>query len=297
MGGCISRADDTERANNENGVNLLANGNKKLVPFSSYKWKSDVPMTKEDVIKKREEFWLTSPSYDGRQEIWQALKACCETDSLDLAQAIIDSAGISVPTGSLVDGCYDELGNQYVLPNFCITDPSNLVESDGEATKPLLNSGEANTSISNEDSFSTQSESDDGKEDSQNKGKAETANAANSPKSETHVGKSHFIVNDQGTLITTHAVEAGGEEALEKEENIAMTFRLSTNKDIKIIFNKKDTVKTIHHCIIKHQNLDPHKTILRIILKGKILGDNTILSEPLLSSSINIIQVFITQKV
>jgi len=42
----------------------MLEGNKKLVPISTYSWKSDKPMTKEDVNKRREEFWLTSPNYD-----------------------------------------------------------------------------------------------------------------------------------------------------------------------------------------------------------------------------------------
>ena len=56
----------------------------------------------------------------GRVEIWQTLKLACEADDLGTAQAIIDSANIKVPTGKFTDGCFDELGNHYVIPSYCI---------------------------------------------------------------------------------------------------------------------------------------------------------------------------------
>lgn len=60
-------------------------------------------------------------------EIWQALRCACESEDLKLSQAIIDSANITIPTGNLSDGCYDELGNKYVIPIYCIVDPTNLI--------------------------------------------------------------------------------------------------------------------------------------------------------------------------
>ncbi|KAI8906378.1 hypothetical protein EDD86DRAFT_256617 [Gorgonomyces haynaldii] len=66
----------------------------------------------------------------GRLEIWQTLKLVCEAygESKETAQAIIDSANITVPTGRLTDGCYDELGNQYKIEPFCLCNPTNLLE-------------------------------------------------------------------------------------------------------------------------------------------------------------------------
>ena len=64
---------------------------------------------------KRDEFWDTAPAFDGKQEIWNALKAAVEAtetnNDYDLAQAILDGAGVSMPNGSLVE-CYDELGTR-----------------------------------------------------------------------------------------------------------------------------------------------------------------------------------------
>ncbi|PRD23177.1 UNVERIFIED_CONTAM: Ubtd2 [Trichonephila clavipes] len=65
------------------------------------KWKSDVPLTGGQLHSKRDEFWDTAPAFEGRKEIWDALKAAAyaaETNDYALAQAIIDGANISLPT-------------------------------------------------------------------------------------------------------------------------------------------------------------------------------------------------------
>ncbi|KAJ1679835.1 hypothetical protein EV182_001232 [Spiromyces aspiralis] len=90
-------------------------------------WESDIPMTRDELTRQREMFWETAPVYSGRQEIWQALHEVCTTDDEELARAIIHTLGIKVPSGCLQDGCFDELGNYYDLPEFCFSDPTNLI--------------------------------------------------------------------------------------------------------------------------------------------------------------------------
>ncbi|RWS07286.1 ubiquitin domain-containing protein 2-like protein [Dinothrombium tinctorium] len=104
------------------------------------KWKSDVPLTEGQLRSKRDEFWETAPAFEGRKEIWDALKAAAyasENNDYDLAQAILDGALISLPNGTLLD-CYDELGNRYQLPIYCLSAPINLIEegSDSESPSP-----------------------------------------------------------------------------------------------------------------------------------------------------------------
>ncbi|XP_072482747.1 ubiquitin domain-containing protein 1 isoform X1 [Notamacropus eugenii] len=101
------------------------------------KWKSDYPMTDGQLRSKRDEFWDTAPAFDGRKEIWDALKAAAfavEANDHELAQAILDGASITLPYGSLSE-CYDELGNRYQLPVYCLAPPVNLLlersEDDG----------------------------------------------------------------------------------------------------------------------------------------------------------------------
>ena len=54
------------------------------------------------LCSKRDEFWDTAPAFEGRKEIWDALKAAayaCETKDFELAQAIINGANITIPKG------------------------------------------------------------------------------------------------------------------------------------------------------------------------------------------------------
>lgn len=51
-------------------------------------------------------------------EIWDALRAAAEAD-LDLAQAIVDSAGIIIPNADMTL-CYDERGKYRLLPRYLI---------------------------------------------------------------------------------------------------------------------------------------------------------------------------------
>ncbi|NWT64164.1 UBTD1 protein, partial [Prunella himalayana] len=104
------------------------------------KWKSDYPMTDGQLRSKRDEFWDTAPAFEGRKEIWDALKAAAyavEANDHSLAQAILDGASITLPHGSLTE-CYDELGNRYQLPVYCLAPPVNLIleRSEEEAVEP-----------------------------------------------------------------------------------------------------------------------------------------------------------------
>lgn len=74
------------------------------------KWKSDYPMTEGQLRSKRDEFWDTAPAFDGRKEIWDALKAAAiATDCNDheLAQAIVDGASITLPHGKLLNAIFN----------------------------------------------------------------------------------------------------------------------------------------------------------------------------------------------
>lgn len=45
---------------------------------------------------------------------------------LQTAQGIVDAAGITVPTGDLSRGVYDESGHRYEIPDYCFSDPVNV---------------------------------------------------------------------------------------------------------------------------------------------------------------------------
>lgn len=59
-------------------------------------------MTEGQLRSKRDEFWDTAPAFDGRKEIWDALKAAAvaiDSNDHELAQAIVDGASITLPHG------------------------------------------------------------------------------------------------------------------------------------------------------------------------------------------------------
>lgn len=83
---------------------LVTIGKNQPLKHEKPKWKSDVPLTGGQLHSKRDEFWDTAPAFEGRKEIWDALKAAAyaaETNDYALAQAIIDGANISLPTGKI----------------------------------------------------------------------------------------------------------------------------------------------------------------------------------------------------
>ncbi|XP_051523102.1 ubiquitin domain-containing protein 1 isoform X1 [Myxocyprinus asiaticus] len=133
MGGCVGR----ERAESRGlgaRTQRKRGGRNEPLKKDKPKWKSDYPMTEGQLRSKRDEFWDTAPAFEGRKEIWDALKAASvalECNDQELAQAIVDGASITLPHGSLTE-CYDELGNRYQLPVYCLAPPVNLITERSE---------------------------------------------------------------------------------------------------------------------------------------------------------------------
>lgn len=79
-------------------------------------WESETPLTSGQLQGKRDTFWETAPLYEGRKEIWDALKAAAEAaeeEDYDLAQAILTGANISLPKGHLL----------YIVLRYCFINP------------------------------------------------------------------------------------------------------------------------------------------------------------------------------
>ncbi|XP_007465619.1 PREDICTED: ubiquitin domain-containing protein 2 [Lipotes vexillifer] len=101
MGGCVGAQHDSSGSLNENSEGTgVALGRNQPLKKEKPKWKSDYPMTDGQLRSKRDEFWDTAPAFEGRKEIWDALKAAAhafESNDHELAQAIIDGANITLP--------------------------------------------------------------------------------------------------------------------------------------------------------------------------------------------------------
>ena len=78
---------------------IVAIGRNQPLNREKQEWCTEVPMTEGQLRSKRDEFWETAPAFEGRKEIWDALKAATEQDDVSMAQAIVDSANITLPTG------------------------------------------------------------------------------------------------------------------------------------------------------------------------------------------------------
>merc|ERR1711977_104458 len=88
------------------------------------KWKSQEPVTLEELQKRREEFWDTAPHYGGDPVIWEALKVAVA--DLESAKVILEAADVIIaePDLSVV---YDQKGRKYEIPIFCLSEPINLI--------------------------------------------------------------------------------------------------------------------------------------------------------------------------
>lgn len=86
--------------------------------------------SRADLDRERREFFETRVT--GRQEVWAALSTAItlmRAGDLSTAQSIVDAAGVTVPTGDFCEGCYDEQGALYRLPQCIVSDPENMVQS------------------------------------------------------------------------------------------------------------------------------------------------------------------------
>jgi len=140
MGGCVGTQSGGRRNSGSNSglsdSSLAPVTKNKPLKAERMQWKSDIPLTDGQLISKRDEFWDTAPAFEGKTEIWVALKAAVDAtfkEDIPLAQAILDGAGVSLPGGSLRE-CYDEWGTRYSIPVYCLSNPLNLVlESDRDS--------------------------------------------------------------------------------------------------------------------------------------------------------------------
>ncbi|KAL4872775.1 hypothetical protein BDV12DRAFT_161500, partial [Aspergillus spectabilis] len=106
-------------------------------PICPHTWSSKKRRwTRALLDQERKEFFETRVT--GCPEVWAALSTAItlmQAGDLVTAQSIVDAAGVTVPTGNLCQGCYDERGVLYRLPRCIVSDPENIfVGVGGEET-------------------------------------------------------------------------------------------------------------------------------------------------------------------
>ena len=237
---------------------------------------------------KRDEFWDTAPAFDGKPEIWAALKASVEAyenKNFVLAQAIIDSANIILPNGLLSD-CYDELGNRYQLPIYILAKPTNLVhksksqlveeeESTCSSTKNKINE------IENDDDFDNGSKNVSLDEDLSSDEKKSHSNKAKMFKKKLRFFK--FSKNNSNFKATTSKSQTFSknktnildEKVISENNIIPIKVRISSlnndEDDIKLEVNLNQTVLNLKSQLFDLTNIDVLNQ--RIFFGGKLLRD------------------------
>ena len=97
-------------------------------PLRPHVWTAKKQWNRLQLDRERREFFDTRVT--GHAEIWATLKVVVgllADGDITTAQSILDAAAITVPTGDLKNGAYDEAGNLYQMPEYVISDPQNLV--------------------------------------------------------------------------------------------------------------------------------------------------------------------------
>ncbi|KAK9836624.1 hypothetical protein WJX74_004638 [Apatococcus lobatus] len=124
MGCCSSRRSSGWEGADTGFVNIERRHAGKSGCLRRPTWKSSDPLDEAQLEAKREEFWDTQPHYGGAREIWDALRAAASADN-KTALMLLDTAGI-ICTSDDLSVCYDERGHKYELPNYVLSDPTNL---------------------------------------------------------------------------------------------------------------------------------------------------------------------------
>ncbi len=97
-------------------------------PLRPHIWTSKKQWARPELERERQEFFDTRVT--GRSEIWGTLRVVVgllAEGEIQTAQGILDASAITLPTGDLINGAYDEVGNFYQMPEHIISDPTNVV--------------------------------------------------------------------------------------------------------------------------------------------------------------------------
>ncbi|ORX85158.1 hypothetical protein K493DRAFT_320010 [Basidiobolus meristosporus CBS 931.73] len=242
MGCCASQPADDEVHNNPDRI-IPEAGNKPLRK-KVITWTSETPITATQLQSQRDGFWDTAPTYEGRREIWERLRAACETSDLVHAQAIVNELHLSVPTGHLSDGCYDELGNRYIVPQYCFSDPTNLITASSESSTKLTIEPPA-----------PEYELEDKK--------------VNPYEEVSDTSKPQAI---PAITVTEHPPEPEKEAFGEGTQEL--TVRLSTGKDVRIKVNPTEDLNCVKTKVCAAENVEPSTVNMRFIYLGKIVDQN-----------------------
>ncbi|KAI8344410.1 hypothetical protein BC941DRAFT_408568 [Chlamydoabsidia padenii] len=240
-------------------------------PFkrNNIQWTSDIPITRTRLLEQRSTFWETAPFYEGRPEIWQAIQAAVTNDDVILAQSILDAANITLPTGNPNDGIYDELGNRYEVPLYCLVEPTNLLADDDTTGGNEIDLGQQSNTVEDDQPCELASSMT---QRPLVKGHQKTISGVSSMDQQHPISIARKSTSSEtlgnNTLPDISAIPG----------DHAIVVRLSTGKDLSIkISSTNETIPLLKSRIYADTNahLTPDTHHLRLIHLGKILDDHT----------------------
>jgi len=260
MGGCVSHDRDNHRRRlHSSRSSVTTSGtvarNKPLNRTACRpKWKSDVLINENQLRCKREEYWDTAPAFEGRKEIWDALRGACyaiEQNDTNLAQSIINCANISLPHGTLLD-CYDELGTRYQLPVYVLSAPTNLI--DGEQSS--MNDNESGisdfdlvaTNIADRERDYSDNQSSSTQNQQRTTIKSSTGHNPIVREIKKHRRKQKSNIDSSGTesRSTTPSVFVNQPQTnLDQDIEIPIKFRLSNGKEHRLYCKSNEKIRNI----------------------------------------------------
>lgn len=250
-------------------------------PLRLHVWYSkDRAWTRAQLDRERIEFFDTRVT--GRPEIWQTLRAALEVlwendaarrlatapstateeeseqgddedDSHDVdvtalatAQSILKAAEITLPTGNLANGVYDQLGHYYALPEWIVRDPVNVAKQEEDDVEDARRDEEL---------------------DEDRKGGALASTAA---------------VAGRETADAEEALrrrEEKGKAVVDERQRIRVRARLSENaKDVVIRVGSDDTVRVAALRILQESGLKDKAVRVKLVYLGKFLKENATLT-------------------
>jgi len=121
-------ADDRETADATlGGANAIDSWRLPTAPYAA-RDDDDAPRTRDELVRRREEFWDTASAYGGASEVWGALRACCEREFDEETSREVLRASGAVSCDATLSVTFDALGRRYALPAFVRGTPDRFAE-------------------------------------------------------------------------------------------------------------------------------------------------------------------------
>lgn len=246
------------------------------------------PWTRAVLEQERRAFWDTIAEYGvGRLMYWDTLRAVAELlrnptqENMDQAQVVMNSAGLTCPTGKITtkpstrktgQGVYDDAGEQYEILDWHVVDPTDLVECatrDGLPAASQFRSPPQIISAPDEEAGSPTPDDDHAA--------AEDKRPDDDDQEESPIKD---VSNDQANFRPTVKANSGKARARDLGEELNVRCRFNdASPDHLIRFREHERVTVLLGRIRSHLGLTALDKNVRVMYLGKILKEDMSLPE------------------